>query len=218
MKNILVDIPRTVLISSAAIVVSIVLYGILSLTLSTARDSAIVEHSSLTQQISNAEISLTQSFEDQRYVLENQARFEELMQSDRLVPHTRRAAIEELSRLANERGLTNLNYTFESAGEASPVAASSQPASGAYKVSLEQLEMNVGAPFDGPIYGFIHDLTNSFPGSAVVQSLTLARARQVTDLALRDVSEGRNSRLVEGTIQVSWRTAQAENAEEGESQ
>ncbi len=209
MKAMLEDIPRLVLISVSTIVGALVLFGILLPTLGAARDAAIVRTASLSQQITTTNGTQTQLAADVQFVLDNQAAFDELIQSDRLIPHTRRTAIAELQRLAVARGLTNLNYSFQAAGEASPEMAGSQPASGAYKVSLEQVELRVGAPFDGPIYGFINDLTKSFPGSAVVQSITMSRPPQVTDTALKDVSDGRDSRLVEGTVLLSWRTAQA---------
>ena len=215
MRGVLADIPRPVLISSAIIVAALILYGILLPTLGAARDSAISQNESLSQQISNTRNSLNQSASDQQFVHDNLAQFNTLMESDRLIPHTRRAAISELQRLAVARGLTNLNYSFQAAGDASPELAGSQPTSGAYKVSLEQVELKAGAPFDGPIYGFIDDLTKSFPGSAVVQTISMSRAPRVTDTALKDVSEGRDSRLVEATVTLSWRTAQAAAEESG---
>ena len=162
MIKLVADIPRTVLMSLGILAGSLVIYILLVSTLGSALDSAISQHDSLNRQISNARGSLSQSEEDQRFILDNQEYFEELMNSDRLIPHTRRAAITELQRAATDNGLSNLTYSFQAVGDASAESVGVQPATGAYKVSLEQLEMRVGAPFDGPIYKFLNDLTESF--------------------------------------------------------
>jgi hypothetical protein len=211
MKRILADIPRPVLISIAVMAVVLALFGVLTPVLGGARDGSFAENRRLQDDINRAKRDFVQVGTDADFVKENQLKFEELLQNGRLVPHTRRAAVVVLNEVAKANGLTALEYSFAAATAASPSAALSQPDNKAFRVSVEDIELRVGAPTDGPIYRFIAAIDKSFPGSVVLQSLTLSRAPTVTSGALALLSEGKDPKLVEGVLRVSWRTAQAQD-------
>jgi hypothetical protein len=215
------DLPRSVALSVLVITASVVLFGISYFTLGEAHDEAIVTNGRLIAQVAKTQKDIGTAQDDFQYVTENQERFEALLQSDRLVPHVRRAAVRQMQTLALQRRLSALNYDFAVVGEKSAAAVGSQAPnqtapdgkSSSYRINVESVELKVGAPLDGQIYGFIQDLGKSFPGAAIVQSVELHRAPKVTQEMLTQVSRGEDSHLVNGEIRFLWRTAQANDSE-----
>ena len=216
MIRLLNTLPRPVLISLSIIFAAVVIFAILVPVLGGARDGAVLDNAKLTSDIAATKKAITQSQTDKNYVAENKDQYEELLKGDRLVPHTRRAAILELESAARANGLTALTYSIGAVSANSARSADSQPASGDYNVSVENIEIKVGAPIDGSIYRFLVDIGQKFPGSAVIDAVTLSRANFITAEALEAVSQGKDAQLVQGTIAVSWRTAQAKEKTEAE--
>lgn len=210
MKAVLVEIPRTVLIAVGVLIGTAVIYGLLAVYLGGALEEAIARNGRLKSEIQQTQNNIERARDDYAYVDEHKVAYEELLNSDRLIPHTRRAAAIELQRVARLRGITSLNYVFEAAPANSLVTVQAQPTSGNYRLSVENVRLTIGAPLDGPIYGFISDISQSFPGAAVVELVTLNRAPGISESAIAALSNGTNSGLVTGEIQMSWRTAQAE--------
>ena len=195
MMRALKNLPKHVLISLAVIIATAVIYGILLPTLGGARDEAFADNIKLGSEITRINGVIKQSTADKEYVVENQAQFEALLKSDRLIPHTRRAAIAQLEDAAHVNGLTTMSYDIGLVAANSLAAAASQPTGGetAYRVSVEEIILKIAAPLDGAIYRFLADISDSFPGAAIIQSAALARSGQT----------------VQGEIKLSWRTAQA---------
>lgn len=202
------DMPRKVNISVATIGISLLFYVIMLFTLGSANDDASRDVSRLKQELATAKTNLQQAKVDQEFILANKERIESLTQSDKLIPHTRRTAIRQMQSLALEFGLDTLNYNFAAAGVQSAQAVSAQPRGDMYRVYVENIELVVGAPLDKNIYSFIAAVHDDFPGSMVLSSVDLQRARTVTPEALNAVSLGQSSGLVTGKILYSWRTAQ----------
>lgn len=215
MKRLLSEIPRHVLLSVGVIVGAGAIFAVLLFVLGGARDAAVADNARLTSEIQRTQTAIAQAQGDHDYVRTNQAKYEDLLKSDRLVPHSRRAAVVELQRIAQRRGLTSLGYSFSAAASNSLQSVSAQPATAAYRLSVEDVLLKVGAPVDGAIYGFVSDISQAFPGAAVVELVTLKRAPRITDQALAALAEGRDSGLVSGEIKLSWRTAQAQETKDG---
>ncbi len=210
------DLPKPVAVAAAVIAASLVLFGILLPVLGGAADDAVIANGRLTNDIAQATKDLKEASDDYRYVTDNLAKFEALLQSDRLVPHTRRAAVRQMTTLAVQHGLTTLNYDFVMAGDKSLAAVTSQVQAKstnsqeiAYRVNVESVDLKLGAPLDGLIYSFLVDLSRDFPGAAVIQSITLERAPKVTDEILQLLAQGQDAGLVKGDVKILWRTAQA---------
>jgi hypothetical protein len=214
MNRFLTDTPRPVLISLAVMLATVILFAVLLPVLGGARDQSFADNVRLKREIESARRSIKQSEEDKAYVEENAAAFEALQKSDRLVPHTRRAAIVRLESAARENGLTGFSYSIGSVSGASAKAVGVQPASDAYQVSVEGIQLKVGAPIDGSIYRFLADISDSFPGAAVIETFSLKRQDIISADALAAVSQGMDSKLVEGEIALSWRTAQRKDGED----
>lgn len=206
----ILTLPRKVLISIATLIGAALAFALALPLLGGARDDAFARNGQLTADIANTNTAIAQAKSDIDFVKANQPKFEALVQSDRLVPHTRRAATTELEEIARANGFTTLNYSISAAASStSPKAISTQPQSSAYRISVEDIKVRVGAQLDGPVYKFIAAITDAFPGSAVIQGFTLARVdRAKGGTAMRD----KNGRLelVGGDIDISWRTAQAQ--------
>ena len=211
------DTPRPVLISIAVLLAGLVLFAILVPVLGGARDDAFAANSQLANEIERIKKSVTQSKTDQEYVANNSAAYEELLKGDRLVPHTRRAATVELENAARANGFTTLNYSIGAVSANSRKAVENQPTSDAYRVSVETITLNVGAPIDGAIYQFMAAINETFPGSAVIDTFSIKRAEVVDAKALSAVSRGgKDAQLVDGEISISWRTAQAKEKPDAE--
>ncbi len=206
------NLPKLVLVSIVAVTSALVLFGVLFFTLGEAKDRAEAETAKLKSELSSIQTKLKQSKDDYDFVLKNQTRFEELMASDKLIPHTRRTAIREMQALALEFGVTNLNYNFQASGLQSADAASAQAKATDYRVYIENIELSVGAALDQSIYSFLAAAYDKFPGSIVVSSIELNRAPTVTTEMLNMVSRGEDSKIVQGKIKYVWRTAQKQEA------
>lgn len=202
------DLPKRVAISAGVITGFAVLYVLLYFTLGAARDDAVAANQRLKSELRATEQNLQQSATDRAFVVDNTARYDVLMAGTKMIPHARRAAVVQLQQLARATGLTTLNYNFQSTGAQSPATAAGQPQGEGYRVNIEQVELNVGAPLDGMIYRFVAALTDDFPGSIVVRTIELERAPAVTAESLNQVARGQESNLVRGKAVVSWRTAQ----------
>ncbi len=209
MRRFIPDLPRNVAIAFATLAASLVLIALSVVFLGGARDAAIAENGRLTNEVQAVRGSINTARQDHEYVVANQEKYEVLLKSDRLIPHTRRAAVVELQRIAQMRGLTTLNYEFAGVVSDSLESKQAQPANAAYRLSVEQVTLTVGAVIDGAIYGLVSDISEKFPGAAVVENVTLARAPVVTEEALLAVAAGAEAKLVEGKILFLWRTAQA---------
>ncbi len=214
MKRLLTLIPRNVLLSIFVLLGCGVSFIILLFTLSSARDEAVIANLRLNAQLQETVAATSTAEADIAYVAENSPTYERLLKSDRLIPHTRRTAIVRLQEVARAHGLSAVQWTFNAVADNAAGSALAQPKSAAYRLSVEEIGLKAGAPFDGPIYSFIADIANAFPGAIIVESVTLGRAPGLTDAALRAVSGGRDSGLVSGDLKLIWRTAQAQESEE----
>jgi cell division protein FtsB len=202
------DLPKAVMISISVMAVSLVLFVILFFTLGAARDQALDDVDQLTSQLTAAKRDFSRARTDREFVEANVSKFEALMASDKLIPHTRRAAIRELQEVALEKGLTSLDYNFQAVNASTPQAASTQPKAESYNVSVETISLTVDAPLDRPVYQFIESLHSKFPGALVLTSVEVARAKTISPEALNRVSLGQESGLVASKLVYSWRTAQ----------
>lgn len=214
-RRILESIPRQALQGICVLLGTGVLFILSAIFLGGARDDALMEGRRINDEITRITKSITQATQDVEYVEQNKDRYETLMKSDKLVPHTRRAALTAMREAAAPHGLENsLNFTFSAANASSLESASSQPTSGAYRVNVETITLTVSAPYDGAIYRFLDDVTTTFPGSLALESLKLSRAAEVNESELSQISQG-TGRLVTGDIVLSWRTAQKEEEKSG---
>jgi hypothetical protein len=204
--------PKPVLISAAVLVFAALMFAILVPVLGGARDDAVALGQKLASDISGARTKVATLIADQQYVAEHLEEYEALLASDKLVPHTRRAAVVALTQAATAHGVTGLNYSFVAADALSRAAVASQSSSGGYTVAVETIDLKIDAPLDGPVYRFLADIMETFPGFLTVNSLTLARAPEISGAALAAVSAGAPSELVTGEISLSWRTAQADKS------
>jgi len=174
--RLLADLPRITALALVVIAGSLILFGILYPVLGGAEDGAQADNERLTREIRQAEKNLSQAKADYQFVVDNKDLYDNLIQGDRLIPHTRREAVRQLQTLAQQRGLSNLGASFAAAGDQSLKTVTSQPTSGQYRVSVENIELKVGAPLDTQIFEFVLDLAESFPGAAVVQYVEMQRA------------------------------------------
>lgn len=210
MRRLLTLAPKSVLLSVGVAIFSLLMFAVLVPLLGGARDEAIARGERLASDISGAQSKLAGLNSDQQYVIDNRAEYEALVGGDKLVPHTRRAAVTTLQETATVHGPMGVRWSFTAAGATSRAAVASQSSAGGYTVAVETIELDIDAPLDGPIYRFVADIMQTFPGSLIINSLTLQRAPQISSLALAAVSAGRESQLVTGEISLIWRTAQAD--------
>jgi len=210
MMRVLQNIPRHVLISIAVLATTLVLLAILLPVLGGALDDAFAENRRIQEAIGKTKNDFTRIDADARFVQENQQKFEDLLQNGRLIPHTRRAAVVVLNDLAKEHGLTAMEYSFAAVSAGSNPVTPLQAGNKAYRLSVEEIELKLGAPTDGPIYRFIDAIEKSLPGSAVLQSVEVKRAPTVTNSALELLSQGKDPKLAEAVVRLAWRTAQAQ--------
>lgn len=212
MRRFIPDIPRNVAMAAATLVVTVLLFVTSYLILGGARDEAIAQNGRLTTQIAQTRTQIGEVGQNHEYVVANMAQYEALLKSDRLIPHTRRSAVVELQRVAQSRGITKLQYGFAGVMATSAEAVKVQQASAAYRLSVERVSLEIGAPIDGAVYGFLADITETFPGAAVLESISLARPPAITEADLAGLSAPRGGALAQGTLVFSWRTAQANEA------
>jgi len=208
------DWPKPVAISVTVIAASVLALLLLAPTLGAARNDAQSDVLRLRSELTQAQQNLRQAKDDYDFVVANRQRFESLMKSDKLIPHTRRTAIRQMQALALEFDITALNYSFQAVAGLAPEAALTQPQSGLYRVNVESVELTIGAPLDQSVYMFMAEIHENFPGSMVISELELERAQTISQEALTKVSRGEDSGLVKGKIKYTWRTAQQNKQDE----
>lgn len=201
------DMPKKVAISTAILVCVLVLFAILYFTLGIARDSALERVAQLTAEAQRVDSNVRQSAADYEFVTKGKDRYEKLIAGTKLIPHTRRNAVEQMQALGREFGMSTVNYNFQGSSAASPQSVTAQPRAGEYKVSVETIEVALGAPTDGIIYGFVASMLDDFPGAIILDKIELARSKDISQSALNDVARGRGA-LVTGKALLTWRTAQ----------
>lgn len=208
LRRIIDSMPRPAFLGIVTLAATGVLFAVSVLLLGGARDDALAAGTLMQNEITTITTSITRSRQDQEYVNANVARYEELLKSDKLIPHTRRAALTALRDAAAPHGLEDsLSFTFTSAS--GTTAAQSQPTSGDYRVSVESIVLKIAAPLDGAVFRMLDDVNRTFPGSVVLESMTLSREPSVNETQLAAISAGQSS-LVSGEVILSWRTAQKE--------
>jgi hypothetical protein len=210
MKLLTDRMPRKTAFASVTMTATLIVFAIVFFVLGGAHDDALEQNASLKKSLDQTTRNAKQAKEDRQFVIENQTKYEELLNSDRLVPHTRRVALDKLEFLKKQDGLTSVNYNFAAAGQRSAASAASQPVTGGYKVQVETVELKIGAPLDTSVFDFLLDLGEKFPGSAVVETFAIERAAEITTDALNQVSQNREAGLVKGEVHLTWRTAQKE--------
>lgn len=208
------DLPKKVALSLAVIGASIAIFILLALTLGAANTQTETDVIRLKNDVVSTQKNLRQSKEDYEFIIANKDKYETLLSGDKLIPHTRRTAIRQMQALALEFGLSSLTYTFDAVGAQTPQVVSNQPQSGLYNVSVEKIELMLGAPLDRSMYAFMAAIHDDFPGSMVLSELELERAPAVAPEALNKISLGSDSGLVKGKAVYSWRTAQQNKEDE----
>jgi hypothetical protein len=204
----LADLPPLTAIGVVVIAASTVWFAIFFPLLGGYEERTRDENAQLTREISEAEKGATQSSEDEQFIRKNKELYDEIVHGDRLIPHTRRAAIHQLQDLALQRGLSSLSYTFTPIAETSAKGVTSQPKGDLYHVSVENIELKVAAPLDTQLFDFVLDMGEAFPGAAVVQSVDFMRPGTIDEQTLERVGS-RDSGIVTGSVKLLWRTAQA---------
>lgn len=202
-------LPKHVLISAAVGFASLVVLILSVIFVGGALSDGEAENVRLEAEQTELSKKLGTSSNDYQFAVDNRQKFEAVIKSDKLVPHTRVNAAQYLEALAQQRGLETLNYNFAAVADQSLASVKSQPTAGGYKVSVENVELKLGAALDTPLFGFLMDISDSFPGAAVIQSFTLTRQPAISDVALDRLSHGLSSDLVTGEARIIWRTAQA---------
>lgn len=202
-------IPKPVLISAAVAVVSLVGLVLSIIFVGGALSDGEALNIRLKNEQGEIGKKLGTSSTDYKFSVDNREKFEAILASEKLVPHTRANAAQQFEALARARGIESLNYGFAAAAEQSLSAVKSQPTTGGYKVSVENVDLKVGASLDSPVYGFLMDLSDDFPGAVVIQSFTMKREPTITDTAIDRLSHGLSSGLVTAEVKLLWRTAQA---------
>lgn len=205
------EVPIPVLASGGVIAAFFVIFIIAFIFLSGALEDSTSLNRRLESDLRANQAAISRAQDDYVFVVENERRFEEAMASDEIIPHTRRAAARQMQQVALENGLTSLNYNFAAVSGQSRGRnqAASTPSSEAYTLHVENIDLEVGAALDRPVYAFIEELIRSIPGTAVVREISLERAERITTDMLNRVARGQESGIVTGSIQFSWRTAQA---------
>lgn len=204
------EVPIPVLVSGGIIAFFFVVFIGSFIFLSGALEDSTSMNRRLENDLRSTQAAINRAQDDYVFVEENERRFEEAMASDEIIPHTRRAAARQMQTVALENGLTSLNYNFAAVGgQRGRNQAAAAPSTAAYTLHVENIDLEVGAPLDRPVYAFVEELIRTIPGTAVVREVVLERAETITTDMLNRVAIGQESGIVTGSIQFSWRTAQA---------
>jgi hypothetical protein len=207
LKTLADSMPRKVMISCFVLAGTLLMTLILVPTVGGLHGDILDTNTHLKTSIKKLSDNLATAKDDHQFLVDNHERYDALISSDRLIPHTRTVAMTQMQKLAIVRGLTTLNYNFKLQGEG---GQSTEKVMGGYRLHSEVVELKIGAPLDTQIYDFVTDLGESFPGAAVVEEVKLERAPALTTEALNAVSSGQESGLVKGEMTFAWRTAQAQ--------
>lgn len=201
------DLPMPVLISLGVIIVFLGLFAGLYGYVHGQLEQTRTNEQQLTADLNSTRGAIDQARVDYDFVNENATRYEKVLESDEIIPHTRRAAIRQLQQTALDAGLTGLTYGFKPA-EAGAGGVRGRDVFGNYRLSIEDVDLSINAHYDGQVYDFIERLVEDVPGAAVVSTLDMHRAERISFDMLNSISRGLPSGLVMAEMTFSWRTAQ----------
>jgi len=211
----LLALPRSVLIATG--VLAVMLVGLLLTYFFLASHVAELkaENESLQRQLSSARSSIETFATDREFVLTRSADYERILDSDLLIPHTRRTALRTIQEYALAVGLTELDYEFDAVQQSNADAAARQVRDSKFRVNVENVSMSLGAPLDRPVYIFIDELIQDIPGTAVLKTFSIRRPDTITTQMLNNVAQGLNSGIISSEVEFEWRTAQPTREEGG---
>lgn len=138
------------------------------------------------------------------YVNDNRQHYESVLARGILDPQDRLAALQSLERLARQhRLIAPPSYEFSPSVTSTPVDRELAR----YEILNSPVELGVTAFLDTDIFNLVHAMTESFPGAAVLTSVTVSRQSQITPQALQAIRDGGAPPLVEARIALTWRSA-----------
>jgi hypothetical protein len=75
-----------------------------------------------------------------------------------------------------------------------------------YAVIKSDIRIALSAVDDTDIYRFIYFLNYAYPGHITIRDLAMSRTLKIDEYLLKEVGHGRAPAIVEGTLELEWRT------------
>ena len=216
--NVVLSLPRNVLTSIVILFISLLALLASILYFTSANGQLEQSIQSLESQINTAEAAVTVATTDRAFVLDNEARFRDILASDLLIPHTRRSALRTIQEYAFAAGLTGLEFEFDAVESDRVSATARQVAESQYRVNVEQVTLSVRSYLDRPIFLFVTGLLNDIPGASALKELSVRRVSDISTQVLNSIAEGEDVAVTSADITLEWRTAQTITTTSGDDQ
>jgi len=211
--SVIKNLPRSVFIACVILLIASVGALLTQIFLVQRVNELRSENNRLERQINSVQTDASTAARNRTYVLNETERYETVLASDLLIPHTRRSVLRMIEEYGLAAGLTRLQYNFEAVGGERLDAVSRQVQDAEYTVNVELVSLDVGALLDRSIFLFAEELITDIPGTAVLRSITLERPSRIDTRVLNSVAESQTPVVVQGQIEFEWRTAQSIRSE-----
>ena len=202
-------LPRSVQVALSILVVALIGFILTQLFLVSRVEALRAENQSLNSQLRQIRADSQRLRTDSEFVQTELERYERVLSSDLLIPHTRRSVLRVIEEYALSSGLTQLDYEFTSVDTTRSDSISRQVAESEYRVNVETINLTAGALLDRPLFLFVEEVLSDLPGSAILQSLEVSREETLSTDLLNRIAADPTTDVVNANIVFQWRTAQA---------
>jgi len=204
---------KRVFILGALLVINALLGAIVFMYLVPQEQSTQKSLRSLNSQISTVQTDLTNLRIDFDELEKQRSTYERLVQRGFLNGQDRRAAVRDLEDLDERSGLIFSKISI-GGGEIDehPEALKAE-----HVVLSSPISVTLEAMDDVDVFNYIHLLSNVFPGHISVDEMVIKREIDVSGDVLRAIASGEEPKMVEGRLELTWRTMMPKSLAVGQS-
>jgi hypothetical protein len=140
-------------------------------------------------------------------IQEQKSGYESLKDAGFFSEQNRLVAKNRIEDIQKKTGILKAAYNI-STGNISENAAAKEAG---YAILESTLDINLEAMDDVDIYNFAFWIENAFPGHMSIDSLDIARTKELNEVTIRAISTGTPVTLLTGKLRLSWRTMVSED-------
>lgn len=203
----LIGLKRAIVLG-CVLVLNLVLAGIYFAGLSPVRQEADMQLAVATAQIGDLNMKIANIKQEMLYLEESLPKYHDLEQKGFFRQQDRFMIGRTMEDLRIKAGIASFSFTIADT-EVIPNAAAD--AMGHQLVNSRITVEDIVTPFDSNVYILMQEMSYVFPEYARIESMEVTRLVDVSEAALKDISEGKAVKFVDATVSFDWMTLVPKN-------
>lgn len=173
-------------------------------------DGATAERDAINAQISDTQMKLANIKKDALFVKENIPLYQKLVDQGFFLNQDRFMIQRTMDALRQKAGISSFNFSVTDVTEVPNASAAGIN----YKLLNSRIKIdNIISPLDNNVYLITQEMSQVFPSFARLQTLDVAREKDVTEAALKDIAAGKSVNFVNAAVEFDWITMVPKQAE-----